>query len=88
MHISVPEKQTQEGLSAYLVQPTVNHGEGSAMIWGCMLWEGPGYATRTEGTIDAPLFMSILEDELQQSLEYYGKEVEEVILHNNNIPKK
>ena len=52
---------------------TVKHGGGLAMIWGCMLWKGVGYATRIDGIMDSDLYVQILEDELQNSLEYYGK---------------
>ena len=57
------------------------------MIWGCMLWEGIGYATRIEGKMDAELYTSILEDELQSTMEHYGKQVEEVIFQQDNDPK-
>jgi hypothetical protein len=38
-----------------------------------MSWEGVGYATRIEGRMDADLYVSILEDELQQSIKYFKK---------------
>jgi hypothetical protein len=66
---------------------TVKFGGGSLMVWGCMLWEGPGYATRIEGKMDAELYTSILEDELQQTMEYYGLEVEDVIFQQDNDSK-
>jgi len=37
-------------------------------MWGCMSWEGVGYATRIEGRMDADLYASILEDELQEKV--------------------
>jgi len=43
---------------------TVKFGGGSLMMWGCMSWEGVGYATRIEGGMDADLYVGILEDEL------------------------
>ncbi|KAF5314417.1 hypothetical protein D9619_011833 [Psilocybe cf. subviscida] len=57
-------KKAGEGLSDRLVQGTVKFGGGSLMIWGCMFWEGPGYATKIDGKMDADLFVSILDDEL------------------------
>jgi hypothetical protein len=80
-------KRPGEGLSPRLVQPTVKFGGGSPMVWGCMLWEGPGYATKIEGKMDAELYTSILEDELQQTMEYYGLEVEDVIFQQDNDSK-
>ena len=30
------------------------------MLWGCMLWDGPGYACRIDGRMDGDLFIQIL----------------------------
>ena len=37
-------KKSGEGLSDRLVQETVKFGGDSVMVWGCMAWEGVGYA--------------------------------------------
>ncbi len=37
-------KKAGEGLSERLVQGTLKFGGGSVMVWGCMMWEGPGMA--------------------------------------------
>lgn len=57
------------------------------MMWGCMPWEGVGYGCKIDGRMDAELYTQILEDELQQSLEYWGKEVADVIFQQDNDPK-
>ena len=57
------------------------------MMWGCMCWEGVGYATKIEGRMDGPLYVQILRDELMQTLEFYGKRVEEVIFQQDNDSK-
>ena len=44
-------KRVGEGLSDRLVKGTVTFGGGSVMLWGCMLWDGPGYACNSELTI-------------------------------------
>jgi len=80
-------KREGEGLNNRLVQGTVKFGGGSLMFWGCMFWEGVGYGTKIDGRIDADLFVSILEDELQQSLEYYNKKPEDVFFQQDNDPK-
>jgi transposase len=80
-------KKAGEGLSDRLVEGTVKFGGGNLMIWGCMLWEGVGFATRIDGRMDADLYVQILEDELQQSMEYYGKDVEDVVFQQDNDPK-
>ncbi|KAG8828676.1 hypothetical protein FRC19_000063 [Serendipita sp. 401] len=57
------------------------------MIWGYMLWEGVGYACKIDGRIDGDLYINILEDELQATLEYYGKTQENVIFQQDNDAK-
>src|SRR5260221_6256680 len=37
--------------------------------------------------MDANLYVSILEDELQKSLQYWGKRPEELVFQQNNEPK-
>ena len=80
-------KKTGEGLSDRLVEGTVKFGGGSLMMWGCMLWEGVGFGCKIDGKMDAELYTQILEDELQQSLEYYGKSVADIIFQQDNDPK-
>ena len=43
----------------------MNFGGGNVMMMGCTGWDGVGYATRIEGRMDADLYVSIMEDELQ-----------------------
>jgi len=45
------------------------------------------YECKIDGRMDAELYTQILEDELQQSLEYWGKEVADVIFQQDNDPK-
>jgi len=80
-------KKAGEGLSDRIVEGTVKFGGGSLMMWGCMMWEGVGFGCKIDGRMDAELYTKILEDELQQSLEYYGKEVTDVIFQQDNDPK-
>ena len=42
-------KRAGDGLSDHLVEGTQKFGRGSLMIWGCMTWDGPGYATKIDG---------------------------------------
>ena len=77
-------KRPGEPFTSRLAKPTVKYGGGSLMLWGCILWEGIGFSTRIQGTLNAELYTQILEDELMQTLEYYGKEVEDVIFQQDN----
>ena len=66
-------KKLGEGLSDRLVQGTMKFGGGSVMVWGCMMWEGTGYAVRIDGRMDAELYTRILDDNLQASLDFHSK---------------
>ena len=66
-------KKHQETLSDRLVQGTLKFGGGSLMMWGCMSWEGVGYATKIDGRMDKELYVSILDDELQESIKHFKK---------------
>ena len=52
-----------------------------------MGWDGVGYATRIERKMDAPLYVSILEDELQELLHFYDKTTADIIFQQDNDPK-
>jgi len=80
-------KMTGEGLSDRLVQGTLKFGGGSLMMWGCMTWDGPGLACKIDGKMDADLYCQILEDELQGTLDYYGKTHQDIIFQQDNDPK-
>lgn len=76
-----------EGLNHRGVKETRKFGGGSIMMWGCMGWEGVGYAARIEGKMDAELYRTILEEDLLNTLEYYDVEVEDMIFQQDNDPK-
>ena len=57
-------KKAGEGLSDRLVEGTLKYGGGSLMMWGCITWDGPGYATRIDGRMDGDLYLTILKEEL------------------------
>ena len=56
-------------------------------MWGCMTSKGCGYATKIDGKMDAELYVSILEDELMQSLAFWKKKVKDVVFQQDNDPK-
>jgi hypothetical protein len=77
-------KDSDEGLSDRLVEGTVKFGGGNLMLWGCMRWDGIGYATRIEGKMDADFYVSILEDE---TVGFYGKTTDDIIFQQDSDPK-
>ena len=52
-----------------------------------MTSKGCGYATKINGKMDAELYVSILEDELMQSLAFWKKKVKDVVFQQDNDPK-
>ena len=54
---------------------------------GYMTWEGVGFASKIDGRIDGGLYLQILKDELQQTLEYYGLNPPDIIFQQDNDPK-
>ena len=80
-------KKAAEGLSDRLVEGTKKFGGGSLMMWGCMLWDGVGYACKIDGIMDADLYVKILEDNLQASIQFYDKNAEDIIFQQDNDPK-
>ena len=80
-------KKAGEGLSDRVVQGTRKFGGGSLMVWGCMLWEGVGYACKIDGRMDGELYVKILQDELQESINYYNKTKDDIIFQQDNDSK-
>ena len=81
------QKKPGEKPSERTVQGTKKFGRGSLMMWGCMTWEGVGYSCRIEGNMDSDLYVQILEDELQASLEYWGLTSADKEFQQDNDPK-
>ena len=72
-------KKAGEGLSDRVVQETVKFEEGSVMMWGCMIWQWVGYATKIDGRMDGDLYLQILKDELLETLQFYGLDPPDII---------
>ena len=49
------------------------------MMWGCMTWEGVGFASKIDSRMDGDIYLQILKDELQQTLKYYGLNPPDII---------
>ncbi|KIK73951.1 hypothetical protein PAXRUDRAFT_836110 [Paxillus rubicundulus Ve08.2h10] len=52
-----------------------------------MTWEGVGVVCKIDGRMYADIYVQILEDELQQSLEYFNKFPEDILFQQDNDPK-
>ena len=53
-------RRAGEELNEACLQPTVKHGGGSILVWGCLSADGVGDLVRIHGTIDAEKYRQIL----------------------------
>ena len=65
------------------VEGKVKQGGGSIMIWGCMTHKGVGFACWVQGWMDSNLYVTILEDELLKTIEYYKLKHKNVIFQQD-----
>jgi transposase len=56
------------------------------MVWGCIGWDGVGFLTKLDVNMTKELYLEVQKDELMDTLEYYGKEVGDVIFQLDNAP--
>ncbi|KAF7664638.1 hypothetical protein LDENG_00170880, partial [Lucifuga dentata] len=48
--------------------PTVKHGGGSVMVWGCFAASGPGRLAVIDGTMNSALYQKILKENVRPSV--------------------
>src|SRR6266481_5570364 len=75
-----------EALSDRQVEGAVKFGGGSVMVWGGMLWDGPGYACKSDGRMDGDLFIQVLGDELQEIIAITLKFPQDITVQQDNDP--
>ncbi len=64
------------------VLPTVKHGGGSIMVWGCMSAAGTGELQFIKGTMNANMYCDILKQSMIPSLQILGRRA--VFQHDND----
>jgi len=69
------------------VQGTVKFGGGNVMVWSCMSWYGPGYIAMIDDSLDSQLYIQILKEDLQMSVEEWGMSKDEFVFQHDNDPK-
>ncbi len=75
-------RQSGEEYKDKCVLPTVKHGGGSVMVWGCMSAAGTGELQFIEGSMNANTYFDILKQSLIPSLRRLGRRA--VFQHDNN----
>jgi len=76
-----------EQIQAKHVKLTVKHGGGNIKVWSCITYDGVGWLTQIEDTMDSLLYREILQDELTRTLEEYHLDPGSVIFQHDNDPK-
>lgn len=68
------------------VCPTVKHGGGNVLLWGCMSANGTGNLVFIDGIMDQHVYLNILKNNLKQSVEKLGLEGR-YLFQQDNDPK-
>lgn len=67
--------------------PTVKHGGGNVMVWGCIAAGGAGKLEFIESNMDKHLYLKILKENLKQSAEQLGLDKNNFLFQQDNDPK-
>lgn len=65
-------RQPNEEMNPINLKPTVKHGNGSVMVWGCISLHGVGDLVVIEGIMTASRYVELLKGHLKQSAEKMG----------------
>lgn len=66
------------------VNPTVKHGGGSVMVWGCMAANGVGKLRFIDGTMDKAMYIDILKDSFLPSVQILDLEGNFIFVQDND----
>src|SRR5690606_22950204 len=62
-------------------------GGGNMKMWGCITSRGVGYATWIQETLNAEIYVSIVQEEFLNTLTYYHLDPAHIIFQQDNDPK-
>lgn len=68
------------------LKPSVKHGGGSIMVWGCFSYHGVGKLVFIDGIMNGPGYIDILENNLEESARSMGLE-NDYVFQQDNDPK-
>ncbi len=77
-------RQPGEEYKDKCVLPTIKHGGGSVMVWGCMSAAGTGELQFIEGTMNANMYCDILKQSMIPSFQRLGHRA---VFQHYNYPK-
>ncbi len=61
-------RKTNRAFHIKNILPTVKHGAGSVMVWGCFAASGPGWLAIIDGTMNSALYQKILKENVRLSV--------------------
>lgn len=79
-------RKPNEELKGKNITPTVKHGGGSVMVWGCISAKGVGNLVFIDGIMNKESYLKILSENLKQSAEKMGI-LSTFKLYQDNDPK-
>src|SRR5690348_12117349 len=59
-------------------------GGGSLMMWGCITYDRVGFISRIKGNMDASLYITILDECIPLTQDYYDVDSEDIIFQQDN----
>lgn len=80
-------KRVGEPLSDRTTTPTVKHGGGSIMVWGCMGWNGVGVLSEVQGVMDSKQYVEILAGGVLESVDKLEMDRDTFYFQQDNDPK-
>ncbi|KAF7641127.1 hypothetical protein LDENG_00292770 [Lucifuga dentata] len=61
-------RKTNAAFQKKNIIPTIKHGGGSVMVWGCFAASGPGRLAVIDGTMNSALYQKILKENVRPSV--------------------
>lgn len=80
-------KKKNSPIDSRHVKETLKFGGGGIMVWACFCFQGVGYETMIQGTMDSDKYIQILEDEYLETLEFYEMDSSTTWFQHDNDPK-
>ena len=80
-------KDGESQFQAHHVGRTDKHEGGAIFVWNCMTSHGTGYMCKIEEKMTQVLYLSILQDGVTKTIEWYCFNLSHVIFQHDNDPK-